>query len=166
MAEHEVVVVERSELHGVLQETGSGGEPGAGQVGGPWVVERQARPYALVVETEVVGHHEELVGGGELDVAPGVREELGQLGLFGLHPDHLGREVPEELLGPVERGRLPARHDLREFEELGHRLSLGDPFGAEGDVDGLAEFGDRRFHEGGGTGIHGRTQDEQLSVPK
>ena len=40
---------------------------------------------------EVVGDHEELVGGRELDVAPRVREELGQLGFFGLELDDLRR---------------------------------------------------------------------------
>src|SRR6266540_1731571 len=37
---------------------------------------------AFEVQPEVVGHHPELVGRGELDVAPRVGEQLGELGLF------------------------------------------------------------------------------------
>ena len=93
VAEGEVVVVERGELHRVLEQARPGGEAGARHVGGPRVVLGQALADALEVEPAVVGHHVELVGGRELDVAPHVGEELRELGLLGrqLH-DAVGQQ--------------------------------------------------------------------------
>ena len=92
-------------------------------------------PDPLVVEAEVVGHHEELVGRGELDVAPGVREELGQLGLFGLHPDHLRRQSCRRVLGSVDRRSTGGSTRSAGVRRVRSSPSLGDPLRAEGDVD-------------------------------
>jgi hypothetical protein len=43
-----------------------------------------------------MGHHEELIGDGKLDVAVGVVEQLGELRLHGLHWHHFGRAEPED----------------------------------------------------------------------
>ncbi len=105
LAEVEVVVVERGQLHRVLEQARAGGEPGAGQIGSARVVVGQRRTDALVVETEVVGHHVELVGGRELDVPPGVGEQLGELGLLRLELHDLVREVAEQLPGALQGAR-------------------------------------------------------------
>ena len=101
VAEREVVVVERGQLHRVLEQARPGGEPGAGHVRRPRVVLGQARADPLEVEAAVVGHHVELVGRRELDVAPGVGEQLGQLGL-------LGRQLDDRVGQPREQRRRPA----------------------------------------------------------
>ena len=67
-----------------LNRHGPAANPGAGHVGGARVVVLERGADALEVETEVVGDHEELVRGRELDVAPRVGEELRELGLFGV----------------------------------------------------------------------------------
>ena len=56
------------------------------------------------------------------------------------------------------------RHDLRELEELGHRLALGDALGAERDVDVEAEPLDQALHHRGDARVHGAAQHEELAV--
>ena len=85
MAQREIVVVERRELHRVLEQAGPGGEARGGHVRGPRVVLGEPAPDPVEVQALLVGHHVELVGGGELDVAPDVGEQLGQLRLFRRH---------------------------------------------------------------------------------
>jgi hypothetical protein len=60
--------------------------------------------------------------------------------------------------------RLPARHDLRKLEQLGHRLSLGDALGTERDIKRPAEVGDCCLDEGRRSRIDGRTKDQQLTI--
>ena len=90
----------------------------------------------LVVEAEVVGHHVELVGRGELDVPVGIGEELGQLGLFGVDPDDGLGQVTEQGGGALIGMVGSSRHDLGKRVELLHGPAFGDPLGAEGHVDG------------------------------
>jgi hypothetical protein len=112
----------------------------------------------------VVGHHVELVGRGELDVPPHVREQLGQFRLLGGHPDPGGGQQAEQGLRALERGLLTAGDDLGEFEQLGHGPALGDPLRAEHHVDGEAEAGDHLLHQRGDARVDGAAQDQQLAV--
>src|SRR4249920_1607775 len=73
-------------------------------------------------------------GSGELDVAPHVGEQLGQLRLFRRHHHDLAGEPGEQRGRPLHpRGRAGG-DDLRQLEQLGHRLALGDPLRAEGNL--------------------------------
>src|SRR5664279_5520003 len=105
MTQGELVVAERRKLHRVLEETRPSSEARTGEIRGPRVVECQTSPDAFEVEPPVIGHHVELVGGGELDVAPAIGEQLGQLGLFWLQRNKRAGKPPEEcfssLLPPV-----------------------------------------------------------------
>ena len=141
--EREVVVVERRELHRVLEQARPGREPGPGHVGRTRVVVRERGADALEVEAEVVGDHVELVGGRELDVAPRVREQLGELGFLDVEVDDRVGEAPEQRLGPGDRPLGAAGDDLRELEQLDQRLALGDALRTERDVDGLARLAAR-----------------------
>ena len=109
LAHREVVAGEGRELHRVLEEAGSGGEARAREVGGARVVAADRLEDVRVVHAGLVGDHEELVGDGELHVAPGVREELGQLGFPGARPDDLAAEPGEERRGPIADGRRRPR---------------------------------------------------------
>ena len=106
LAEREVVGGERRELHRVLEQARAGGEARARQVRRARVVLADGAQDVRVVDAGLVGDHEELVGDGELHVAPGVGEELGELGLLGRRPDGLRGE-------PAEEGRARARRRRR-----------------------------------------------------
>ena len=93
LAHREVVARERRQLHRVLEQARTGGEArgraGRRPAGSP---ARMASQDVRVVHARLVGDHEELVRDGELHVAPGVREELGELGLLGGGPDRSRRQ--------------------------------------------------------------------------
>ena len=91
---------DRRQLHGVLEQARPGREAGAREVGGPGIVLHHRLTDPRVVEPEVVRDREVLVGRSELDVAPGVREELGQLGLLGIQLDDGLGEPAEQRCGP------------------------------------------------------------------
>ena len=135
MSEHELVVVKRGELHGVLEQTGASSETGARHVGGPWVIECDRVPDAFKVEPKIVGHHEQLIGCGKFDVPPRVGEQLRQFRF--LRSDLNGRrgEMPEEFVGPSDCGIVASADDLRQLKEFRHRLSFGNPFGTESNID-------------------------------
>jgi hypothetical protein len=71
---------------------------------------------------------------------------------------------------PKQRGRAlqalgrTRGHDLRQLEQLRHGLALGDPLGAEGDLDLDAEGGDHLLHQGGHPGEDRGPQHEHLAV--
>ena len=72
--EHKLVLVERGELHRVLEQARAGREPRPGHIGGPRIVVAYCPAYPLKVEAVVIRHHPELISGGEFDVPPGVGE--------------------------------------------------------------------------------------------
>ena len=102
---------EGRQLHRVLEQARAGGEARAGQVRGARVVLADRAQDVRVVHARLVGDHEELVRDGELHVAPGVGEQLGQLGLLGRGPDRLLRRgVANSAVGAVGgRDRHPRR---------------------------------------------------------
>ena len=98
-----------------LNRHGPAARPGPGHVGGARVVLLQRGTDAREVEAEVVGDHEELVGGRELDVAPRVREQLGELGLLDVEVDDRRARRAEQLRRPRARARsVRADDDLRQ----------------------------------------------------
>ena len=81
LAEHEGAVIEGAQLHGVLEQARAGRETGTRQRLHARIVLAQGVIDAVEIGLEVLGHDVELIGDGEIDVAPGVAEQLGQLGL-------------------------------------------------------------------------------------
>ncbi len=134
VAEHEVVVAEGGELHGVLDQAGAGGEARPRHARHARVVVAAAVEDAVEVDAGRAGDHVELVDGGELDVAPGVGHQLAQLGLDRLHLDELGREAREELAHRRQRLGVEGADDLRQRAELAQAVALRHPLGAEGDA--------------------------------
>ena len=118
----------------------------------------------LVVQPEVVGHHEELVGGGKLDVPPGVGEELGELRFLRVEKDDLVCQLPEEVGSPLSRHVRTSRHDLGQRVELRHGASLGDPFGTERDVDGEPGAGEEILDQSCDPRVDRRSEHDQLTV--
>src|SRR5438046_2283178 len=69
---------------------------------------------AIEVGAMLGGDHVELVGDRELEVAPGVREELRQLGLLDGEAHGLHVDAREQRLGLADRFLLDAGDDLRD----------------------------------------------------
>jgi hypothetical protein len=119
---------------------------------------------ALEVEAKVVGDHEELVGGRELDVPPGVGVELGQLRLLREELDDLRGEQPEEGASALQGPWVATGDDLGQRAQLAQRVALGDALRAEDDVDRLAELlhplGDHRGH----ARVDGAPEHQKLPV--
>ena len=164
LAEGEVVVVERCELHRVLEQAWPRSEARPRHVGSAGVLVHQRRPDPLEVDAEVVGDHVELVGRGELDVAPGVDEQLRQLRFLHGEVDDAAGEVPEQLIGPLGRLARAPRDDLRQLVELGQRVALRDALRAEAEVDLPPEPADEALDQGGHAGVDGAAQHQELAV--
>jgi hypothetical protein len=124
---------------------------------------RERGPDALEVQAAVVGHHPELVGRREADVAPGVREQLGELGLLRREVDDLVGEPPEQ---PAARSRLPVvagADQLGERVQLGHRLALGDALGQNAmSIRGRCPRASAHLRRD--AGVDGAAEHEQLAV--
>src|SRR5204863_6478700 len=118
LAEYEGAVIECAQLHGVLDQAGAGGETGPGERLHTRVVFTQSAIDAVKVRSELLGHDVELVGDGEVDIAPGVTEKLGQLRLDRLQEYDFGAQVAEEHGGPLRRLRRGAAYELRELLQL------------------------------------------------
>ncbi len=86
------------------------------------------------VETALLGDHEELVRDRELEVAPGIRHELDELGLEGLQADDLRGDRGEDFVGRLESVLVEGGNDLGERLDLVQRLPFGHAFRAERDL--------------------------------
>src|SRR5579872_325509 len=75
-------------------------------------------------------------------------------------------EIAEELFSPIACYLLPAGHDLRQLEQLGHGLPLGDALRAEGDVDVETEAPDDALDQRGDARVDRRAQNEGLAADK
>ena len=117
----------------------------------------------FVVKAEVVRHHVELVGQGELQISVSVGEELGQLGFFGEQLDRLVHQHLEELASSRHRGRVACRNDLRELEQLAESLALGDALRAERNVQFEAEAGDTALDQRSHPWVHSAAKDQELA---
>ena len=113
----------------------------------------------------LVGDHVELVRDGELDVAPGVGEELRQLGLFGGGADRLGRQVTEQRGGALAAASSSAPTICGSVVQLLDRVPLGDALRAERDVD-RSPGRRRRCHVCGRARVDRAAEDDQRAVAK
>ena len=164
LAEREVIGGEGRQLHRVLEQARAGGEAGAGQVGGARVVLADRAQDVRVVDPGLVGDHEELVGHRELHVAPGVGEQLRQLGFLGRRPDRLAGERPEQLGRPLGGAVVVGADDLRQRVELLEGMALGDPLRAERHVDPAAALGEVLRDVAGRARVDGAAQGDQRPV--
>ena len=121
-----------------LNRHGPAAKPGARQVRRARVVLAHGAQHVRVVDAGLVGDREELVRDGELHVAPRVGEQLGELRLLARRAQGLRGEPPEQRLGAVAGRRRVGADDLGQRVELLERVALGDPLGAERDVDAQA----------------------------
>ena len=144
MAEREVVVAGRGQLHRVLEQTGAGREAAFGQPRHPRIVARQGLVDPIEVDAVVRCDHEELVRRGELDVAPDVGEDLGQLRLERRETKDRPGDLAKELLGHRDALLVAARDDLRQLGKLLHGLALGHALGTERDVNVTPQPGDEQ----------------------
>ena len=166
MPERKVVVVERSELHGVLEKTWSRRKARTGKIGRPWVVLYDRVTDALVVDAEVVGHHVELVCCGKLDVSIRVCEQLGQLGFFRLDLDDRLGDPGKEFSRSLRASNSARRDDLRQRVKLVHGPALCDAFRAERDIDRLSQTFHEAFDHSGDARKDSAAQDQELPVVK
>src|SRR5215469_8903431 len=111
---------------------------GSWQIDGTGIVVPDGVEHVVVVDARAMSHLEKLVGDRELHVAPGVREELGELGLPRARAHDLDVQAAEELAGPFEGRVRDAPDQLRERADLLERVALGHPLRAEGDVGAKA----------------------------
>ena len=81
MSEEEMIARERGELQSVLEQTRAGRKAGACETSHPGILARDRVVDAVEVETVVFGQHVELVRNREIQIAPAVGEQLGQLSL-------------------------------------------------------------------------------------
>ena len=125
---------------------------------------RHRAPDLLEVESKVVGDHEQLVGGGELDVTPGVGEELRQLCFLREQLHDLRRQPAEQRRSALRRTCGATRDDLRKPTQLLERMPLCDALGTEADVDVTPSIGEHALHQLRHTRIHRAPQHEQLTV--
>ena len=65
---------------------------------------------------------------------------------------------------PGHSARRPGGHDLWQRAQLLHCPTLGDPLGAEGDVNGLAQPIDQPLHHASDPREHRAAQDDELSI--
>src|SRR5512134_1899683 len=82
----------------------------------------------------IVGHHVELIGGGELEVAPGVSEQLRELCLLGRQLDDRVGQPTKKRGGMLTGGRGACPDDLWQLEQLRHRPTFCNALGTESDV--------------------------------
>ena len=126
----------------------------------PWRMRSKSRPW-------LVGDRVELVHRGELDVAPRVREELGQLGFLGLHDDDLVGHQTKEVSARRDRPRSSnaltiwgARQNSRRLWPSATRSGQNVTARPQAPVE--EPFADLRA----GARVDGAAKDEDLLVPE
>jgi len=133
-----------------------------GHVGGAGIVGDESVAYALEVQPEIVGHHEQLVGRREADVTPGVCEQLGQLRLLRLQLDKFRGEAGEQSPRPRHPLRRARGDDLRQLAQLGQRPALSDALGTEAHQVVEPPTGEVALDQGGDTGIDRAAKHDRL----
>ncbi len=148
----------------ILQQTRAGGETGAGEAAHARIVARDRVVDAIEIEAAAFCQYVELVGDGEVRVAPGVGEQLGELGLGRRQLDQRGRDLPEELLGRGHRIRLKRGNNLRQLHQLFNGIAFGDALRTKGQQDLAIEPAQALMHQLADAGIDGAAQDQQRAI--
>ncbi|GAA3611241.1 hypothetical protein GCM10022199_13880 [Marihabitans asiaticum] len=142
---------------------------------GPWVEGLEAEGLGLggvddvpEVDVEVVAEAGNLVDQGDLDVAVGVLEQLGRLGLAGALGADDGVDEAAVEGGGVDAGRLVAADDLGGVVRSEPLVARVDPLGGEGEMEVGAGLQPARLESGtndlvGGAGIGRRLEDDGLA---
>ena len=107
-----------------------------------------------------------LVGDGELDVAPSVREQLGQLGLKDRNGHRLYLNSLKKLFGAVDGLVREAGDNLREHAELPKGVPLHRAPWAEGKVHVEPPVGKEVIHPLRGSRINRAAQHHMLTAPQ
>ena len=121
---------------------------------------------ALVVEPGRFGDQIELIGDRKFDIAVGVAEQLGELGLDRVEHDDLGDDGTEQRGGFLCGLRSGAADDLRHPGQFLDAVALNDPLGAECDLEAAAHPLEMIVDPVGGSGIERRAQHQKLPVAK
>ncbi len=87
------------------------------------------------VKPVFVGNHIELIGRRELNVAPHVVEDFGQLRFHRLHLDQFGSETFEKSACLKQGGAVASCNQLGQLGKFEERTPLGDSLGAESHMD-------------------------------
>src|SRR5262249_14421165 len=164
VAEREPVRVERGELHGVLQQARAGGEASRGEAGGAAVPLDHRPAHPVEVDTHAFGNHVELVGGGELDVPPAIREQLGQLCLLDLEPYDLRHNQREKGGRPIHSLFRTAGNNLRELFQLPDPVALRDTLRTVRKVPLAAVHAEGAQHVAARPGEYRAPDDDRLLV--
>ena len=82
MTEKEVVVVKGRELHCVFKETWTGSKTSTWHIKCSRIFKSNSMSNIFEINAMFVGDHIKLIGSGKFDVAPRVRKQFRQFGLF------------------------------------------------------------------------------------
>ena len=113
-----------------------------------------------VVEAGRFGDQVELVGDREFEIAIGVVEQLGELGLHCLERHKLGRDGVEQRLSLLLGLRRKPADDLRHAAQLFDAVALRDALRAERHLQVAALPLDMAVDPVGGAGEQRRAQDQ------
>ena len=113
VAKPELISGEGGKLHCVLEQAGAGRIAGSGHVFRARIIVPHRAQDVLIVDAGRLGDHVELVGGGKLDIAIGVVEQLGEFRLDRRHANEFRRDQPEQRTGLLLRFRRDTADDLR-----------------------------------------------------
>ena len=104
------------------------------------------------IKPMIGGYHVKLVSSRKLDIAPGVREDLGQLGFQRRESHDLLGHPPKEQLGFGLSCLVATGDDLRLLDHLAQGVPLGDSFRAESNTNLLFAGHDELIHLVRGSG--------------
>jgi len=164
MPQEEIVVIEGGQLHGVLEKTRPRGQTRPHESLGTGVVVAHGMVDTVKVQVVLLGDHVELVGNGELDIAPYIGEKLGQFRFQGIQNQDLVGEMPEQGGCLGNRFRIESAHDLGQFGQFTQGLAFRDSFRTETYMYLFAGCGDQRGQLFRGSRIEGASQDDHLAI--
>lgn len=157
-----VVIGKGVELHGVFKQTGTGSKTGFGKAGGARIILRHGVINLIEIGAVHFADHVELIGSGELDVTPGVGEELGEFGLDAAGDDDLAGEIAEEIGDLISGIFVVTGDDLRQLVELFHGLAFQDALARKTDLDTGDALLQPATEVAGGSGKDGAAQNQNL----
>ena len=166
LAHWKVIWGESRELHRVLQQARPGGEPGAGEVGSARVVASNCVEHVVVIEARAVDDLKELVGNGELHVAPRVGQQLRELGLQRCRPHDSHAQRLEEAARLLETAVRRRADQLRQAADLLQRVPLRNSLRTEDHLHVEPRRPQPPLHGLRRAGEDCRPQDDKAAVAK